>query len=134
MGEAVVHVLQRDAMVRMHQQAGTRAGNHRRHTRRINASPPTQEENVARAMNGNPPNQADAQESNQDTSHRILCHQGTRHRYGSTAPTTGATETYLALTQLKLRRRGNPPAPDMTPRHCSAGALGPNKEYKSNGT
>ena len=39
----------------MHKQAGTRAGNHHRHTRTINVSPPTQAKNATRATNGNPP-------------------------------------------------------------------------------
>ena len=39
----------------MHKQAGTRAGNHERHTRTINVSPPTQANNATRATNGNPP-------------------------------------------------------------------------------
>ena len=37
----------------MHKQAGSRAGNHQRHT--TNASPPTQADNATRAKNGNPP-------------------------------------------------------------------------------
>ena len=39
----------------MHKQAGTRAGNHQRHTHTTNASPPTQANNATRATNGNPP-------------------------------------------------------------------------------
>ena len=39
----------------MRRQSETRAGNHRRHTRTINASPPTQANNAARAANSNHP-------------------------------------------------------------------------------
>ena len=39
----------------------------------------------------------------------------------------GATGTRSAHTQLKSRRRGNPPAPEITPRHSSTGALGRNR-------
>ena len=39
----------------MHKQAGTRAGNHLRHTRTINFSPPMQANNSARATKGSPP-------------------------------------------------------------------------------
>ena len=47
-----------------------------------------------------------------------------------TAPTVGATGTCVALTQLKMGRRGNPLAPEITTRH---GTLGRNKEKKTNG-
>ena len=39
----------------MLQQSGTIAGNRQRHTRTINASPPTQANHAARPANGNPP-------------------------------------------------------------------------------
>ena len=84
-------------------------GNHRRHTRTINTSPPTQANDAARDHERQLRNQADAHESTQETthtSHRMLCHQGTGHRYGSTAPTAGAKGTGAAPTQLRLRRRG----------------------------
>ena len=40
------------------------------------------------------------------TSHCTLCCQGTSVRYGSTAPTAGATGTCAAHTELKSRRQG----------------------------
>ena len=46
-------------------------------------------------------------------SHRTLCHQGTRHRQGSTAPIAGQTGTWPAHTQLKSR----PLSSEITPRH-----------------
>ena len=39
----------------MHKQAESRAGNNQRNTRTTNFSPPTQANNAARAINGNPP-------------------------------------------------------------------------------
>ena len=41
----------------MNRQSETRAGNHRRHTRTRNASPPTQASNTARGARKQPPNQ-----------------------------------------------------------------------------
>ena len=66
------------------------------------------------------------------TSHRTLRHQGTSHRHGSTAPTKGATGTRATHTQLKPRRWGSPWAPVVKPRHCSASALGRNKQNERN--
>ena len=77
------------------------------------------------------PNQAAVQASNEHTtvtSHRPLCHRGTRHRHWGTAPTAGATGTRAVHIQLKPRRRGNPPARVRKPRHGSAGALSRNKQ------
>ena len=67
-----------------------------------------------------------------NTTHRTLCHRGTSHRHSGTAPTAGATGTRAAHLQLKPRRRGNPPAPVMKPRHRSAGVMGRNKQNRRN--
>ena len=53
---------------------------------------------------------------------RNLCHQGTRNREASTAPTAGTTGSGPAHTQLKARRQGDPPGRKSTSRHCSASA------------
>ena len=66
-----------------------------------------------------------------NTSYRILCHKGTSHRQGRTAPSAGATGTRAAHTQLKPRRQGNPPAPVTSPRNRSAVALGRNIQSKT---
>ena len=115
----------------MHKQAGTRAGNQRTHTRTINISPPTQANNATQATNGNQPtpipDQAAVKASNQHTnltSHRILCHRGTRQGHRGAAPTTGTTGSHAVHIQLKPMRRGN----TMKPRHASTGALGRNRQ------
>ena len=119
----------------MHKRAGTRAGNHQRHTRTINVSPPTQANNATRATNGNSltpiPDQTAVKASTQHTtltSHRTLCHRGTRQRHRGAAPTTGTTGSHTVHIQLKPRRRDKPPAPVMKPQHASAGALGRNRQ------
>ena len=94
-----------------------------------------QANNATRATNGNPPtptpDQAAVKAFNQHTtltSHRTLCHRGSRQRHRGAAPTTGVTGSHAVHIQLKPRRRGNPPAPVMKPRHASAGALGRNRQ------
>ena len=75
------------------------------------------------------PSPAAVKASNQHTtlrSHRTLCHRGTK--YTDAAPIEGATGTDAARIQLISRRRGNPQAPVMEPRHGSARALGRNKQ------
>ena len=107
----------------MQNQAGTRARSHQRHTQQT----PAQKRYMSHKRQS--PNQAALQASNEHTtltSHRTLCHRGTRHR--GTAPTVGATGTRTAHIQLKPRRRGIPPAPVMKPRHGSTAALGRNKQ------
>ena len=90
-----------------------------------NSSPPTQTNNTARAAKKQPPNQGATHASKNDNthvSHRNLCHQVTRNRQASTAPTAVATGTGPAHTQLKARLPGEPPAPESTYMHCSASA------------
>ena len=119
----------------MHKQAGTRAGKHQTHTRTINVSPPTEANNAARATISKPPtpirDQAAAKASNQHTtltSHRSLCHRGTRQIHRGAAPSTGTTESQAVHIQLKPRRRGNRPASVMKHRHASASLLGRNRQ------
>ena len=124
----------------IHKQAGTRAGNHQRHTRTTDVSPPTQAHNATRATNVTPParllyvhltnttmpvGHISLNQHNTHTSHGTLCQQATSHEHGSTAPTVGATGTRAAHTQVKPRGRGNPSAPVSKPRNSSAGALRP---------
>ena len=114
------------------------AGNHQRHTRTINASPRTQANNAAQATNSNPPT---------TPLHKHLTR--TPHTHHTTPCVTKAPATDTAArhppraqqgpvqpththTQLKSRRRGSPPAPGITPRHRSAGAMGRNKQNTTN--
>ena len=104
----------------MHKQAG----NHQRHAQQTPAHQrrPTRYTSHKRQS----PNQAVVQASNQHTtltSHRTLCHRGTRHRHRGTTPTADVTGTRAAHIQLKPKRPG---LPVMKPRHSSAGALGRN--------
>ena len=92
----------------MCRQSETRAGNRRCMT---NASPRTQANNAAASHKQLPSNHAAVHASKQDTaqtSHRTLCHQGTMHRQGSTAPTAGATGTrsYIAVVESGLGAGG----------------------------
>ena len=79
------------------------------------------------------PNQAAVQASNQHTtltSHRPLCHRGTRQRYRGVAPTAGVTGGHAVHIQVKPRLRGNPLASVTKPRHARTDVLGRNKRNR----
>ena len=111
----------------MRKQAGTRAGNHQRHThdklQHTNAGQQRYTSHKWQSFN-----QAAVHASNQDTthtSHHTLCHQGTSHRHGSTAPagSAHATETEALGRSLGARNQ------TQTPQRRRAGM----EQHKTNG-
>ena len=99
----------------MHKKAGTRAGNHQRHTQQ------TQQRCASHKQGNSPTTPLYMHLTNTPHSHHTApC--------ATEAPDTdtGATAagTRAAHIQLKARRWGNPPAPARKPRRGSAGALG----------